>query len=81
MAAKIQPRLLIYRTVREWHVVVGDLIPEVDLVFPQHDGGGDGVNRRVAPSLIEETTVLVQGRKVVHVLIGPQPVQTGDLKI
>lgn len=81
VAAKVQPCLLICRAVCEWYVVVGDLVEEVDLVLPQCDCGGDGMDRCVAPSLVEESAVLVQRGEVVHVLWGPQPVKTADLEV
>lgn len=59
VAAKVQPCLLVHRTVCEWYVVVGDLVEEVYLVLSQRDRRGDGMDRCVAPPLIEESAILV----------------------
>jgi hypothetical protein len=81
VAAEVQPRLLVGRAVREWHMEVGNLVEEVDLLLLQHDSGGNGVDRCIAPTLIEETTVLIQGGEVINVLLGAQPFQTANLKV
>ena len=65
----------------EGYVVVGDLVKEVDLLPLEHGGCGDGVDGCIAPSLIEEATILVQGGKVVNVGFGSQPLQAADLKV
>lgn len=65
----------------EWYVVVGNLIPEMDLFWLEHDGSSDRVDRRIAPSLVEKSTVLVQGGEVVNVLIRSQPFQAANLKV
>lgn len=66
---------------REWDMVIGNIVPEVNFFFLQHQRSGDGVNRCIAPSLIEETTILVQRREIVNVGIGSQPFQTANLKV
>ena len=81
VATEVQPRLLVGRAVCEWHVVVGNLVEEVDLLLLQHDGSGNGVDGCVAPTLVEETAVLIQGREVVDVLLGAQPFQAANLKV
>lgn len=65
----------------EWDMVVRDVIPEVDFLFLQHHRSGNGVNRCVAPSLIEETTVLVQRSEIVNISVGPQPLQAANFKV
>jgi len=52
-------QLLASRTMCEGHMVVGDVVEEVNLVLRQHDRCGNGVHRRITPALIEETTILV----------------------
>lgn len=39
------------------------------------------MNRRIAPPLIEETTVLVQRREIVNICVGSQPLQAANLKV
>lgn len=67
MALQILPMLLPCRAVCEWNVVVCDIIKEMDLIFRQHQSGRDGVDGGIAPSLVEESTVLVQRLKEVDV--------------
>ena len=65
----------------EWDMVVGNLIPEMNFLFLQHQSCGNRVNRCVAPSLIEETTVLVQRSEIVNISVGPQPLQAANFKV
>ena len=67
MAAEFETFGLVGGTVGEGHVVVGDVVEEVDLVFGKHEGGGDGVDGGVAPALVEEAAVLVKGGEIVDV--------------
>jgi len=67
VALQILSVLLASRAVREWDMVVRDVVEEMDLIFRKHESGGDGVNRCVAPSLVEEATVLIQRFKEVNV--------------
>lgn len=81
VAAEVQPRLLARRAMREGHVIVCDIIEEVDLILPEQEAGGNRVDGRVAPAFVEEATVPVQGIKVVDVGLGPQPAQAANLKV
>lgn len=62
-------------------VVVGDLVEEMDLLLFQEDASGNRVHRRITPALVEKAAVLVQRLEVVNVLLGPQPLQTSNLKV
>lgn len=81
VAAQVSPRLFPGRAVGEGNVVVGDVIEEMEFILLQHQAGGDGVNRCIAPALVEEAAVLVEGLKVVGVRLGPEPVQVTDLEV
>lgn len=59
--------LLACWAVRKWDVVVCDVVEEVDLIFRQHESGGDGMDRCIAPPLVEESAVLIQRLKEVDV--------------
>jgi hypothetical protein len=59
MTAQVQPRLLITRAMGEGYVVIGDLVEEVDLLLLEHGGRSNGVDGRIAPSLVEEATILI----------------------
>jgi len=67
--------------VSEGHVVVGNIVEEVDLVLLEHQTGGDGVHGCVTPALVEEATVLIKGLEEVDVRLGPEPVQVANLEV
>lgn len=81
MAMELCPKSLAGGTVRKWNMVVSNVVEEVDLFLLQHQARGDGVNRRIAPSFVEETAILVQGLEEVDVRLRAQPVQVADLKV
>ena len=63
------------------YVVVGNLVPEVQLFFLEEQASGNRMDRRVTPSFIVEAACPVEKVKVVQVLLGSQPIQAADLKI
>jgi hypothetical protein len=60
---------------------VGNVVEEVNLAPVEHQAGGNGVDGSVAPSLVEEAAVLVQGLEKVNVLLAAQPLQAANLKV
>lgn len=44
----------------EGYMVISDIVEEVNLVFFEKETGSDGVDWSITPSLVEETTVLVE---------------------
>ena len=46
-------------TMGEGHMPVCNVIKELNLLFLEQKTGSDGMNRSVAPSLIEESTIMV----------------------
>lgn len=68
-------------TVSERHVVIGDVVEEVDLGFVEHQPGRDGVHRGVAPAFVEEAAVHVEGAEVVDVLLRAEPVEIADFEV
>lgn len=66
---------------RKWHVVVGNVMEELNLVLSEHGCSCNRVHRCIAPSFIEEAAVLVEGLEVVHILLRSQPFQAADLKV
>lgn len=66
---------------RERNMIVCNVVEEVDLFLFQHKSSSNGVDRSIAPSLIKETTVLVQRLEIIKVCLGPQPVQVTNLKV
>lgn len=81
MALEIQPRLLARRAVSKGHVIVGDIIEEVDFVLVKGETGADGMDGRVAPALVEESAVLVQLVEEVGVGRAAQPIEVADFKV
>lgn len=81
MASQIESHLLTCRAVGKGNMVVGNLVPEMDLWLAEEDASGNRVNGCVSPSFIEETAVAVKRFKIVNVLLRSQPVQASDFKV
>lgn len=81
MAAQIEPRLLSSRAMCEGDMPVGNVVEEVNLALVEHEACRNGVDRRISPALVEETTILVQGLEVINVLLAAQPLQAANLKV
>lgn len=69
------------RTVGEWDVVVSDIVEEMDFTAVEHQTSSNGVDRSVAPSLVEETTVLIERGEVVDVGLAAKPVEVSNFKV
>ena len=81
VALVIEAVLLARRAMRKWDVVIGNIVEEVDLLFLQHQCGGDRVDWSITPALVEETTGVVEGVEVVDISLGAKPVQVANLEI
>lgn len=81
MTLKLRSKGFAGRAMRERNVVICNVVEKVELFFLQHEPGSDRVDGSIAPSLIEETTVLVQRLKIVDICLGAQPVQTTNFKV
>ena len=53
----------------------------MDLLLLEHQTRGDGVHGRIAPALVEEAAVAVEGGEVVDVGVGSQPVEVANLEV
>lgn len=53
----------------EGHVIVGNVVEEVDLFLLEKETGGDGVDRSISPTFVEEPTVFVQSVEVIGVCL------------
>ena len=69
------------RTVTHTIVHVANVLEVIHLGLIQEKGGGNTVDRRIAPSLIKKATGFVQIVEVVLVLFAPEKVYIADLKI
>jgi len=81
VAFQLHPFVVARRAVREWDVVIGDVIEEMEFFLFEQEGGGDGVHRGVAPSFVEEAAVVVERVEVVEVGLGAQPVEVADFEV
>lgn len=81
VALQVQSLLFVGRAMREWNVVVGNVVEKVNLLLLQHESCCDGVDRSVTPALVEESAILVEGLKVLDVCWAAQPVQVADFKV
>jgi hypothetical protein len=81
MALQIQSSLLPSRAMGEGNVVICDIVEEVNFVPVECQASSDRVHRSIAPTLVEETTILVESFKVVEIRRRPKPVQISDFEI
>lgn len=81
MALEVQSSLLAGRTVGERNVVVSNIIEEVDLLLLEKKSGSDGMDWSVTPSLVEESSVLIQRLEEVSVCLRSEPVEVTDFKV
>lgn len=63
------------------HVVVGDVVKKVEFILVEHDTSRDRVHRSVAPTLVEESTVVVEGVEEIDVSIAAEPVEVTNLEV
>ena len=77
----LQTLFLIRRTVREGYVPVTDVLEEMDLIFIEKQTRGNRMNWGIAPSLIEESSILVESFEEVFVSFAAQPIQISNLEI
>lgn len=81
VAAEVKTLLLTSGAVSEGNVVVGDVVEEVNLLLLEEKTSSDGVDGSITPSLVEETTVLVERLKEVEVRLASEPRQATNLKV
>lgn len=60
MTLVIDPELVALRAVRVCSMGVSNIVKKMNLFFLKHQASCDGVNRSVAPALVEEPSRLVQ---------------------
>lgn len=80
-ALVVETVLLAGRAVREWNVIVGDVIEEVDFILLKHQTSSDGVDGSITPALIEETTGMVEGGEEVDISIRAEPVEVTNFEV
>lgn len=68
-------------TVRKRHMPVGNVVEKVYLLLRQHQTSSDRVHRRVAPALVEKTTIPIQAVEKVDIGLGPEPIEIANFKV
>lgn len=66
---------------RERNVVIRDIIEEVNLIFLQEETSSNRVNRSITPTLVEESTVVIEVVEVAGVGIATEPVEITDFEV
>jgi hypothetical protein len=51
----------------EWYVIVCDIVEEMDFFLLQEKSCGNRVNWCISPSLIKETSILVEALKEIEI--------------
>jgi hypothetical protein len=52
---------------RKWHMIISNVVEKVNFTFIEHQRCCNAVNRSIAPSLVEETTVLIKMLEVIDI--------------
>jgi hypothetical protein len=81
MTLVLKSCLLAGRAVRKGNMVVGDIIEEMDFFLLEEDASRNGMDRSISPTFIEESTILIERFKVVHVSLRPEPGQAANFEI
>ncbi len=81
MALQVQSRLFASWAVRERYVVVSDIVEEMDLFLLQEETSGDRMDWGITPTLIKESTILVERLEIVKVGLRSQPVEVADFEV
>lgn len=81
MAFVVEAELFSSRTMREWDMIVRDVVEKVNLLFLQHEPSSDRVDRSIAPALVEEAAILVKAVEKVDVLLRSKPIKVSNLEI
>jgi hypothetical protein len=53
--------------VGEWHVIVGNVVEEMDFFLLQKETCGNRMNWRIPPAFVEESAILVEGLEEIQI--------------
>jgi hypothetical protein len=67
MTPQLQANVIACRAMREWDVIVRNVVEKVNFVLVQQETSCNRMDWRIAPSFVEESTVAVKGVEVVEV--------------
>jgi hypothetical protein len=62
-------------------MVVGNILEEVNLLLLEKKTSSNRVDRSITPSLVEETTILIERLEEIEVRLAAEPGQATDLKV
>lgn len=77
----LQSFLLAGRTMRKRDVVVCNVVKEVHLTPVQEEACSNRVHGSIAPSFVEEATLLIQMLEVIHIFLRPQPIEVAHFEV
>jgi hypothetical protein len=69
MTLQIHPVLFSRRTVREWYVIICNVVEKVEFLLLEHQGGCNAVHWSITPTFIKETAGMIEMVKVVLILL------------
>lgn len=81
VALAIDAGLETSRAVCKGNMVVSDVVEEMDFVLVEEETGGNGVNRSIAPTFIEETAIPIKRLEKVDIGLAAKPFEAADLKV
>ena len=81
MALQLCAQVIASWAMRKWDVVVCNIVEKVDFFFLEHQTSSDGVDRSIAPALVEKSAIAVQRIEIVDVGFRPEPVEIANLKV
>jgi hypothetical protein len=81
MALQIQSRLLSSGTMRKWHVIISNVVEEVNFLLLEHETCGNGMNWGIAPTFIKKSSILVKRFEIIGISLRTKPIEITDLEI
>lgn len=66
---------------REWYVVVCNVVEEVDFFLFEEKPSTNRMDGRISPTFVEETTVFIEAVEVVGVGLRSKPVEIANFKV
>jgi len=67
MTLQLQANVITCRAMREWDVIVRNVVEKVNFIFVQQETSSNRMDWRIAPSFVEESTISVKGVEEVEV--------------
>ncbi len=67
MTLQLQPLGVAGWTMRERHMIISDVVEEVDLLLLEEQASSDRVYGGVTPALVEEATIVVESVEEIQV--------------